>query len=41
MLIYANYLKTAQPIYFFFHQEMRIWHLGNYKKKEGEIFLRV
>ena len=40
MLIYANYLKTAQPISFFFHQKMRIWYLENYKK-DYENFLRV
>ena len=36
MLIYANCVKTTQPISFFFHQKMRIWYLDNYKK-EGEI----
>ena len=28
-------MKTAQPISNFFHQKMRNWYLGNYKK-EGE-----
>ena len=27
-------LKTAQPIWIFFHQKMRNWYLGNYKKKK-------
>ena len=35
MLIYANYMKTAQPISFFLNQKMRIWYSDNYKK-EGE-----
>ena len=32
MLIYANHLKTSQPISFFC-QKMRIWYVDNCKKK--------
>ena len=37
-------VKTAQPIWFFFHQKMRNWYLGNYKKKKKrltQIFTRL
>ena len=28
----------AQPIWIFFHQKMRNWYLGNYKKRGSKIF---
>ena len=37
MLIDANYLKTAQPISFFFHQKMSISYFGNSKKKKKRV----
>ena len=40
MLNYVNYLKTVQSIYFFFHQKMHIWYLGNYKKRGWKRFTR-
>ena len=40
MLIYANYLDNNAADTIFFHQKMRKWYLGNYKK-EGEKSLRV
>ena len=34
-------VKTAQPIWFFFHQKMRNWYWGNYKKRGRKIFTRL
>ena len=39
MLIFANYLKTTQPISII-HQMMRIWYLSNIKKREWKFFRR-
>ena len=34
MLLFANYLKTEQPIsFFFFTKKMRIWYSGNYENR--------